>query len=60
VLQEYQRVTDGSNKADQTIDLTPYLGAGADGSKPVYLKVSAAFPDGWGGRVYHVRADIIE
>lgn len=61
VLQEDQRVTDGSNKADQTIDLTPYLGAGSDGSKPVYLKVSDAFPDdGWGGRVYHVRANIIE
>lgn len=61
VLQEYQRVTDGSNKADRTIDLTPYLGAGADGSKPAYLKVSDAFPDdGWGGRVYHVRANIIE
>lgn len=61
VLQENQRVTDGSNKADQTIDLTPYLGTGSDGSKPVYLKVSDAFPDdGWGGRVYHVRANIIE
>jgi predicted alpha-1,6-mannanase (GH76 family) len=61
VLQEDRRVTDGSNKADRTIDLTPYLGTGADGSKPAYLKVSDAFPDdGWGGRVYHVRADIIE
>ncbi|MEP7184323.1 MAG: glycoside hydrolase family 76 protein [Rhodanobacter sp.] len=61
VLQEYQPVTDGSNKGDQTIDLTPYLGSGAGGSKPVYLKVSDAFPnDGWGGRVYHVRANIVE
>ena len=61
VLQEDQPVTDGSNKGDQTIDLTPFLGAGTDGSKPVYLKVSDAFPnDGWGGRVYHVRANIIE
>ena len=61
VLQETRRITDGSNKADQTIDLTPYLGAGSDGSRPVYLKVSDAFPDdGWGGRVYHVRANIIE
>jgi predicted alpha-1,6-mannanase (GH76 family) len=61
VLQETQPVTDGSNKADRTVDLTPYLGAGADGSKPVYLKVSDAFPnDGWGGRVYHVTANIAE
>jgi len=61
VLQETQPVTDGSNKADRSIDLTPYLGAAADGSKPVYLKVSDAFPnDGWGGRVYHVTANIVE
>ena len=61
VLLETQPVTDGSNKADRTIDLTPYLGAGADGSRPVYLKVSDAFPnDGWGGRVYHVTANIVE
>ena len=61
VLQETQPVTDGSNKADRTIDLTPYLGAGANGSRPVYLKVSDAFPhDGWGGRVYHVTANIVE
>jgi predicted alpha-1,6-mannanase (GH76 family) len=61
VLQETQPVTDGSNKADRTIDLTSYLGAGADGSRPVYLKVSDAFPnDGWGGRVYHVTANIVE
>jgi predicted alpha-1,6-mannanase (GH76 family) len=61
VLQEAQPVTDGSNKADRTIDLTPYLGVEADGSKPVYLKVSDAFPnDGWGGRVYHVTATLAE
>ncbi|WP_250634427.1 glycoside hydrolase family 76 protein [Pinirhizobacter soli] len=61
VLEETQPITDGSNKADRTIDLTPYLGAAADGSKPVYLKVSDAFPnDGWGGRVYHVTANIVE
>jgi predicted alpha-1,6-mannanase (GH76 family) len=61
VLEETQPVTDGSNKADRAVDLTPYLGAGADGSRPVYLKVSDAFPnDGWGGRVYHVTANIVE
>jgi hypothetical protein len=61
VLQETQRITDGSNKADQTIDLTPYLGSGSDGAKPVYVKVSDAFPDdGWGGRVYHVTANFTE
>jgi predicted alpha-1,6-mannanase (GH76 family) len=61
VLQETQPVTDGSNKADRSIDLTPYLGAGTDGSKPVYLKVSDAFPnDGWGGRAYHVTANFVE
>jgi Predicted glycosyl hydrolase len=61
VLQETQPVTDGSNKADRTVDLTPYLSVGSDGSKPVYLKVSDSFPnDGWGGRVYHVTANITE
>lgn len=61
VLQEMQPVTDGSNKADRSIDLTPFLAAGTDGSRPVYLKVSDAFPnDGWGGRVYHVTATIVE
>lgn len=61
MLQENQRITDGSNKADRTIDLTPYLGAGIGGTKPVYVKVSDAFPDdGWGGRVYHVTAHFIE
>ncbi|HEY4144733.1 glycoside hydrolase family 76 protein [Pinirhizobacter sp.] len=61
VLQEDQPVTDGSNKADRSVDLTPYLGTATDGSKPVYLKVSDNFPnDGWGGRVYHVTANIVE
>ncbi len=61
VLQETQPVTDGSNKADRTIDLTPYLGAVTNGAKPIYLKVSDSFPnDGWGGRVYHVSANIVE
>lgn len=54
VLTEDQPVTDGSNKADQTIDLTSYL----ETDKTVYLRVSDSFPDdGWGGRVYHVSAD---
>ncbi|MGW5360941.1 glycoside hydrolase family 76 protein [Actinopolymorpha pittospori] len=57
ILKEDQRVTDGSNKADQAIDLTPYLGQ----DKAVYLRVSDSFPeDGWGGRVYHVTADTTE
>jgi predicted alpha-1,6-mannanase (GH76 family) len=57
VLKEDRRITDGSNKADRSIDLTSYLGAGTDGIKPVYVRVSDAFPnDGWGGRVYHVTA----
>lgn len=61
VLQESQPITDGSNKADRSIDLTPYLGAAINDSKPIYLKVSDAFPnDGWGGRVYHVAANIVE
>ncbi|HUB88297.1 MAG TPA: glycoside hydrolase family 76 protein, partial [Dyella sp.] len=61
VLQETQPITDGSNKAARTIDLTPYLGAATDGAKPIYLKVSDSFPnDGWGGRVYHVTANIVE
>lgn len=61
VLQETQPVTDGSNRAARTIDLTPYLGPAANGAKPVYVKVSDAFPnDGWGGRVYHVTANIVQ
>ncbi|MDQ0008333.1 putative alpha-1,6-mannanase (GH76 family) [Luteibacter jiangsuensis] len=61
VLREDRPITDGSNKADRIIDLTPYLTTSADGSKPVYLRVSDSFPDdGWGGRVYHVKANITE
>jgi len=61
VLQEDQPITDGSNKADRTVDLTPYLGSGSGGDKPVYVKVSDNFPnDGWGGRVYHVTASDTE
>ncbi|MBO0813184.1 MAG: glycoside hydrolase family 76, partial [Microlunatus sp.] len=57
VLKQDQRLTDGSNKADRTIDLTPYLGSGGGADKPVYVRVSDSFPDdGWGGRVYHVIA----
>ncbi|NII11129.1 glycoside hydrolase family 76 protein [Oleiagrimonas sp. C23AA] len=59
--EESQRVTDGSNKTDMTLDLTPYLQADGSGAKPVYVKVSDAFPDdGWGGRVYHVSANFVE
>ena len=61
VLKEDRPITDGSNKADRSIDLTPFLGAAANGARPVYVKVSDAFPnDGWGGRVYHVRANIVQ
>jgi predicted alpha-1,6-mannanase (GH76 family) len=61
VLQEDRRITDGSNKADRSIDLTPYLGTTGNGARPVYVKVSDAFPDdGWGGRVYHVTANFVE
>lgn len=55
VLKVDQPVTDSSNKAARTIDLTPYLGSGSGGDKPVYVRVSDAYSnDGWGGRVYHV------
>jgi predicted alpha-1,6-mannanase (GH76 family) len=61
VLQEDRPITDGSNKADRRIDLTPYLGQASNGSRPIYLKVSDSFPsDGWGGRVYHVAATIVQ
>ncbi len=53
VLTETRQLHDGENKADQTIDLTPYLGP----DKAAYVRVSDSFPtDGWGGRVYHVSA----
>ncbi|MFI9486103.1 glycoside hydrolase family 76 protein [Promicromonospora sp. NPDC052451] len=53
VLAEDEQVRDGSNKADHTLDLTPYLGP----DKAVYIRVTDAFPaDGWGGGVYHVSA----
>jgi predicted alpha-1,6-mannanase (GH76 family) len=61
VLKEDEQVTDGSNKSDQRIDVTPYLPVATDGSRTIYMKVSDAFPgDGWGGRVYHVKADIVQ
>nr|BFF17163.1 hypothetical protein GCM10025730_06840 [Promicromonospora thailandica] len=53
VLQEDEEIRDGSNKADHTLDLTPYLGD----DKAVYIRVTDAFTaDGWGGGVYHVTA----
>jgi predicted alpha-1,6-mannanase (GH76 family) len=53
VLTEDQQIHDSSNKADRTVDLTPYLGP----EKAVYVRVADSFPqDGWGGRVYHVSA----
>lgn len=56
VLREDEEIRDGSNKAAQELDLTPYLAA--DGPSPVYLRFRDSFPDdGWGGRVYHVTAD---
>ncbi|APX32035.1 glycoside hydrolase family 76 [Brachybacterium sp. P6-10-X1] len=54
VLAEDEPIRDASNRADHTVDLTPYL-EGED--KGVYMKVSDAFPeDGWGGQVHHVSA----
>lgn len=53
VLTETDQDHDGQNKADRTIDLTPYLGP----NKAAYVRVADSFPqDGWGGRVYHVTA----
>ena len=53
VLTEDQQDHDGQNKADRTVDLTPYLGP----DRTVYVRVADSFPqDGWGGRVYHVTA----
>jgi hypothetical protein len=57
VLTEERQEHDGANKADQKIDLTPYLGT----DKAAYVRVGDSFPnDGWGGRVYHVSADYTE
>jgi predicted alpha-1,2-mannosidase len=51
VLQETQQIRDGSNKADRTIDIAPFLGT----DKVVYIRVADSFPqDGWGGRVSHL------
>ncbi|GAA4212601.1 glycoside hydrolase family 76 protein [Actinocatenispora rupis] len=51
VLREDREIHDGSNRADRTVDLTPYLGP----DKAVYVRVADSFPqDGWGGRVAHV------
>jgi predicted alpha-1,6-mannanase (GH76 family) len=53
LLKEKDEDHDGQNKADQTVDLTEFLGS----DKVVYLKVSDSFPDdGWGGRLYHLTA----
>lgn len=61
VLKENNPVTDGSNKGDQRIDVTPFLPAATDGARTLYMKVSDALPaDGWGGRVYHVKADLVQ
>ncbi|MBA8793290.1 putative alpha-1,6-mannanase (GH76 family) [Friedmanniella endophytica] len=57
VLKEDQPVTDGSNKGDHTLDLTPYLGT----TKTVYLRIADSFPaDGWGGRLYHLTGTYTE
>jgi predicted alpha-1,6-mannanase (GH76 family) len=53
VLAEEEQIRDSSNKADHTLDLTPYLGP----DKAVYIRMTDAFiEDGWGGGVYHVSA----
>jgi predicted alpha-1,6-mannanase (GH76 family) len=53
VLAEDEQIRDSSNKADHTLDLTPYLGP----DKAVYIRMTDAFTqDGWGGGVYHVSA----
>jgi predicted alpha-1,6-mannanase (GH76 family) len=57
VLHETEEIRDGSNKADHTIDLTPYLGRDGE-QQPVYLRVRDSFPDdGWGGRLLHVAVE---
>ncbi|HVX43529.1 MAG TPA: glycoside hydrolase family 76 protein [Mycobacteriales bacterium] len=51
VLTESDQIHDGQNKADRSVDVTPFLGS----AKTVYIRVADSFPDdGWGGRVYHV------
>ena len=53
VLAEDEQIRDSSNKAEHTLDLTPYLGP----DKAVYIRMTDAFTeDGWGGGVYHVSA----
>jgi hypothetical protein len=55
VFTESEPVQDGSNKADRSIDIAPYLGT----DKTVYIRVADSFPaDGWGGRVTHVNATL--
>ncbi|WP_210414703.1 glycoside hydrolase family 76 protein [Microlunatus elymi] len=53
LAKEDQQIHDGENRAEHTVDLTPYLGI----DKVVYLRVGDSFPnDGWGGRMYHLTA----
>jgi predicted alpha-1,2-mannosidase len=55
VLTESQQVHDGSNKADRSVDIGPFLGA----DKTVYIRVEDSFPqDGWGGRVSHLTVTV--
>ena len=55
VLTESREIRDGSNKADRTVDIAPYLGT----DKTVYIRVADSFPqNGWGGRVSHVSATL--
>jgi hypothetical protein len=55
VLRETREIHDGSNGADRSIDIAPYLGT----DKTVYVRVADSFPqDGWGGRVSHVRVTV--
>ena len=55
VLTESREIHDGSNKADRTVDMGPFLGT----DKTVYVRVADSFPqDGWGGRVSHVKVTL--
>lgn len=57
MLTEKTQEHDGNNKAARTVDLSSYLGP----DKASYVRVADSFPqDGWGGRVYHVKADYTE